>query len=150
MKNYFIKTLGLSPKGASDLQKASFWVAIVNFILMGTSGMIFYFLEESLAPVLEGKSPQFQVLTYVIFTVVLLFFLFFEYYFAYNGSYLAAYSESATKRITLAECLRKLPVSFFGKKDVSDITTTIMADVAELETSFSHYIPSLFGSLAPP
>lgn len=62
------------------------------------------------------------------------------------GLYLT-YVESGVRRITLAEQLRKIPLSFFGKKDLADLTSTIMADCTYLEQSFSHFIPELAGSV---
>ena len=64
-------------------------------------------------------------------------------YFQYNATYFATYTESGVRRITLAERLRKIPLSFFGKKDLADLTSTIMADCTFLEQSFSHFIRSL-------
>ena len=68
-------------------------------------------------------------------------------YFQYNATYLATYVESGVRRISLAEQLRKIPLSFFGKKDLADLTNSIMGDCATLETAFSHYVPALAGSL---
>ena len=68
-------------------------------------------------------------------------------YFQYNATYFATYTESGVRRITLAERLRKIPLSFFGKKDLADLTSTIMADCTFLEQSFSHFIPELAGSI---
>ena len=62
-------------------------------------------------------------------------------------TYFATYTESGVRRITLAERLRKIPLSFFGKKDLADLTSTIMADCTFLEQSFSHFIPELAGSM---
>lgn len=64
----------------------------------------------------------------------------------YNTTFLATYVESGVRRITLAEQLRRIPLSFFGKKDLSDLTSTIMADCATMETASSHFIPELVGS----
>ena len=68
-------------------------------------------------------------------------------YIQYNATYFATYTESGVRRITLAERLRKIPLSFFGKKDLADLTSTIMADCTFLEQSFSHFIPELAGSI---
>ena len=68
-------------------------------------------------------------------------------WFQYNGTYFTTYKESGTRRLTLAERLRKLPLSFFGKRDLADLTSTIMADCEVLEKDCSHFIPGLFGSL---
>ena len=71
----------------------------------------------------------------------------FTTYLQYNATYFATYTESGVRRITLAERLRKIPLSFFGKKDLADLTSTIMADCTFLEQSFSHFIPELAGSV---
>ena len=68
-------------------------------------------------------------------------------FFQYNATYFATYKESGIRRITLAEHLRKIPLSFFGKKDLADLTSTIMADCTFLEQSFSHFTPELAGSI---
>lgn len=67
-------------------------------------------------------------------------------YIQYNTTFLATYVESGVRRIALAEKLRKIPLSFFGKKDLSDLTSTIMADCAQMETASSHWIPELVGA----
>ncbi|MFI3174285.1 MAG: ABC transporter ATP-binding protein [Bacillota bacterium] len=147
MRNYFKTMLGLSEKGATDLMWAIFWATAVNFFLLGTSGVLYLFLKDSVFVALDGGQPQFQIGLYVGYIALLVLCIFVSYYFAYNTSYMSAYYESANKRVTLAETLRKLPLSFFGKKDLSDITTTVMTDAAELEHMFSHFVPSLVGSI---
>ena len=67
-------------------------------------------------------------------------------YIQYNATFLSTYVESGVRRVTLAEKLRKIPLSFFGKKDLSDLTSTIMNDCAQMETASSHFIPELFGA----
>lgn len=69
-------------------------------------------------------------------------------WFQYNGTFFATYIESGVRRISIAEKLRKLPLSYFGKRDLADLTSTIMNDSAVLETAFSHFIPELVGSVA--
>lgn len=148
MKLYLKNLLGLSEKGARDLVLAGITATLVNLTLMASSAVLYSFLLDSLEPALSGETPSFSFLFYGVYVFVLVIFIVLSYYFAYNYSYMSAYKESATKRITLAETIRKLPLSFFGKKDLSEVTTTIMADVAELENSFSHFLPSFMGSFA--
>ncbi len=146
MKQKFKTLFALSDKGASALIKASLWTAVNNICLMISSGLVYMFLLDSLHPVLEEKYPQFELVTYIIYLLVIVTMIFISFYFAYNSSYQSAYEESATKRITLAETLRKLPLSFFGKRDLSDLTSTIMNDATELEHTMSHFMPGLFGT----
>lgn len=68
-------------------------------------------------------------------------------WFQYNNTYFTTYEESGKRRLSLAERLRKLPLSFFGKRDLADLTSTIMSDCEVIEKSTSHFIPGLFGSL---
>ena len=69
------------------------------------------------------------------------------YYIQYNATFFATYVESGVRRLSLAEKLRKIPLSFFGKKDLSDLTTVLMADCATLESGLSHWVPEFIGSL---
>ena len=69
------------------------------------------------------------------------------HYFQYAALYLATYKESAARRVSLAETLRRLPLSFFGNRDLSDLTATMIADCSSLDQMFSHYIPQLFASI---
>ena len=79
--------------------------------------------------------------------IACLLFTFVATWFQYNGTYLATYIESGVRRVSLAEKLRKIPLSFFGKRDLADLTSSIMSDCATLETAFSHYVPALIGSI---
>ncbi len=147
MKNYLKKLFALSDGGAKDLLNASALTVLINIMIMAISSISFYFIRDTLLPVLEGEPPVYTVLTYVGFSIMFFILLLLAYYFQYNSSYVGAYDESANMRVSLAESLRKLPLSFFGKKDLSDLTTTILSDVTSMETAFSHFIPSFLGSI---
>ncbi len=147
MKKFLQKTFALTEKGASELLKASIITVFINIVIMAVSGISYYFIEDTLIPILEGKAPVYTILLYVGYAIFILMVLTILYYFQYNFSYISAYEESANMRISLAETLRKLPLSFFGKKDLSDLTSTIMGDVTMMENAFSHFIPGFFGSI---
>lgn len=106
---------------------------------------LLYFLVSDL---LYGEIAGGRIVFYVIGCILCVGLILLTTYFQYNATYLATYIESGVRRITLAERLRKIPLSFFGKKDLADLTSTIMADCTFLEQSFSHFIPELFGSIA--
>lgn len=146
MKNYFKKVFALTDKGATDLIKACVLTIIANLILMSISGFLFLFLNDTIIQSLNNDEIIFKIALYIAYGLVLLILIFISHYFSYNANYMAAYKESANKRLSIAEVLRKLPLSFFGKKDLTDLTTSIMSDTTELETAFSHYIPQLIGS----
>ncbi|WP_085832945.1 ABC transporter ATP-binding protein [Clostridium merdae] len=136
------RAFALSEKGAKDLVLGSFACFVRDLAFMFPVGLMYTLVRD----LLTGATPNTSY--YVIGVVFCLALIFITSYFQYNTTYLATYIESGVRRISLAEKLRKIPLSFFGKKDLADLTSTIMADCAYLETSFSHYIPVLFGSIA--
>lgn len=147
MKKYFQKTFAVSEQGAKDLVRASLWTATTHILLMAFNGLLYLFLKDFAVPILNGDTPVYNIVVYLGIGVLMFSAMLIAYYFQYNAAYTSAYKESANKRIGLAETLRKLPLSFFGKRDLSDVTTTIMTDTATLEQAFSHFAPELFGSI---
>ncbi|WP_099204539.1 ABC transporter ATP-binding protein [Scatolibacter rhodanostii] len=135
------RTFALSPQGAKDLVKACVACVFSNMSLMVPVGLLYSFVKD----LINQVTPNFSF--YFVGVLICLVFIFMATYFEYNATYFATYKESGVRRITLAEKLRKIPLSFFGKRDLADLTSTIMADSAFLEQSFSHYIPQLFGSM---
>lgn len=132
----------LSDKGARDMVRAFVAVTLSNLALMVPVGLLYvlasYLLEGNLS---KDKLPFFVVGIIVAFILIIL-----TTCFQYNSTFLSTYVESGVRRRSLAEKLRKLPLSFFGKKDLSDLTNTIMSDCALIETGSSHWIPELIGS----
>lgn len=147
MISYLRKTFALSETGAKNIVKASLCSAFANIAAITVATVMFVFLNSTVIPLLQGEPLIYKLGMYVIYTIVVVILLIIAFYMSYNASYFAAYEESADKRITLAEKLRKLPLSFFGQRDLADLTTTIMTDAATLEQAFSHFMPALFGSL---
>ncbi|MFI3257501.1 MAG: ABC transporter ATP-binding protein [Spirochaetales bacterium] len=147
MINYLRKTFALSETGAKNIIKASLCSAFTNIVAISVAWVMYDFLMNTVMPIVDGKALAYNIFAYIIYTAIVVALLIFAHYMSYNASYFAAYEESAEKRITLAEKLRQLPLSFFGKRDLSDLTTTIMTDAATLEQAFSHYMPALFGSM---
>lgn len=96
---------------------------------------------------MNGGVPESRFPFYIVGCILCVGLILLTTYFQYNATYFATYTESGVRRITLAERLRKIPLSFFGKKDLADLTSTIMADCTFLEQSFSHFIPELAGSI---
>ncbi len=147
MKNFIRKTFALTELGASELLKASAITVVINIAIMAVSGISFYYIQDTLLPILEGAAPVYTALLYIGYAIFIFLLLCVLYYFQYNFCFISAYDESANMRISLAETLRKLPLSFFGKKDLSDLTTTLLTDVAMMENAFSHFIPNFIGSI---
>lgn len=134
----------LSEKGAKDLIKGCIACMFQNISFMFPVSLLYFLVSD----LLYGEIAGGRIVFYVIGCVLCVGLILLTTYFQYNATYLATYIESGVRRITLAERLRKIPLSFFGKKDLADLTSTIMADCTFLEQSFSHFIPELFGSIA--
>ncbi len=132
----------LSDKGAKAMIQAFVSVAISNLVLMFPVGLL-YVLASYL---LEGSLPKDKVTFFTVGVIAALLLIAVTTYIQYNATFLSTYVESGVRRRMLAEKLRKLPLSFFGKKDLSDLTNTIMADCALIETGSSHWIPELVGA----
>lgn len=131
----------LSEQGAKDMIKAFVSVTVSNLVLMIPIALLYYMVKDYMEGNLAGKGIWY--LTGIVVTFVLIAV---TTYIQYNATFLATYIESGVRRITLAEKLRKIPLSFFGKKDLSDLTSTIMADCAQMETASSHFVPELVGA----
>ena len=131
----------LSKQGASDMIKAIISATISNIILMVPVALLYYLVRDYMAGNLGDK-----VLFYVAGCLITFVLIGISTYIQYNATFLSTYVESGVRRVTLAEKLRKIPLSFFGKKDLSDLTSTIMNDCAQMETASSHFIPELFGA----
>ena len=131
----------LSKQGASDMIKAIISATISNIILMVPVALLYYLVRDYMAGNLGDK-----VLFYVAGCLIAFVLIGISTYIQYNATFLSTYVESGVRRVTLAEKLRKIPLSFFGKKDLSDLTSTIMNDCTQMETASSHFIPELFGA----
>ncbi|PIF05671.1 MAG: ABC transporter ATP-binding protein [Draconibacterium sp.] len=143
------KRLALSEKGAKDFLKGVFFTTLQDISLMLPAAFIFLFLDDYLRPVLHPSSTTTinGLWYYVLFGIGFLLIMYVIAIFQYRSTYTSIYEESANRRISLAEKLRKLPLAFFGEKNLSDLTSTIMDDSTELEHTFSHAVPQLFASI---
>ena len=137
------KKYALSEQGAKDLIKGCLACALQNISFMFPVALLYTLVQDLLHGVTSGRGIFYTVGCTACVGLILL-----STWLQYNATYFATYRESGVRRITLAEKLRKLPLSFFGKKDLADLTSTIMADCTFLEQSFSHFIPELFGAIA--
>lgn len=144
MLKFIQKRFALSPKGAKDFVKGIFFTTLLDLALMLPAGFVYIFLEDYQ----KNRGLQANGLNYYL--LLALFFMIVMYLiaiFQYRSTFTTVYDESANRRIGLAEKLRKLPLAFFGEKNLSDLTATIMEDCTELEHTFSHAVPQLFASI---
>lgn len=133
----------LSERGAKDLIQGIIACAVQNISFMFPVGLLYFFANDLLN---DGIKPE-KIWFYIAGCIIALALIFAVTYWQYNSTFLATYVETGTRRITLAEKLRKIPLSFFDKKDLADLTSTIMADSTYLETAFSHFIPPFIGAM---
>ncbi|MFQ7523344.1 MAG: ABC transporter transmembrane domain-containing protein, partial [Terrisporobacter sp.] len=147
MTAYLKNKFALSDKGAKNLVKAIWSCTFLYISFMFPVGLLYLVLRALLAPYVGITAKLQPLIVYVGISVVLIGIIGIFQYIEYNATFLASYEESANKRISIAERLREIPLSFFAKKDLSDLTTTIMSDCAGLEKAFSHFIPELLGAV---
>lgn len=133
----------LSDNGAKGMIKAFVAVTLADLVLMLPVGLL-YMLSSYL---LDGGLPREKFGFFIIAIIAVLILIALTAVFQYRSTFLSTYIESGVRRRTLAEKLRKIPLSFFGKKDLADLTNTIMSDCSLIETGSSHWIPELVGSI---
>ena len=131
-----------SPEGARGLVTGVLACALQNISFMLPTGLLYFLVRDLLAGAAAGRTGFYVCGCIVCFALILL-----ATWFQYNSTFFTTYKESGKRRLALAERLWKLPLAFFGKRDLADLTSTIMADCEVLEKTCSHFIPGLFGSL---
>ena len=148
MLNTIKKRFALSTQGAKDFCKGTFFTVLLDIALMLPAVFVFLFLEDYLRPVFTpSASVTHGILYYSLLGLAFMIVMYIIAVLQYRSTYTTVYDESANRRISLAEKLRKLPLSFFGEKNLADLTATIMDDCTDLEHTFSHAVPQLFASL---
>ncbi len=144
---YFQDRFGLTEKGSNNLLKGIIYTALQNISLMFPVGLYALLLYIWINPLIGGKviDPNLGMFVLCILVILGIIFAFSwkQYHFVFNTTY----RESENRRINLGENLRKLPLSFFERRDLADLTATIMNDCTDLEHVFSHAIPQLLGSI---
>ena len=137
------KRYALSEQGAKDLVKGCIACVVQNLSFMAPVSLLYALVRGLMAGGVQGSAAALYAAGCAACAALILL----TTYWQYNATYFATYVESGVRRIALAERLRKIPLSFFGKKDLADLTSTIMADCTFLEQSFSHFMPELAGAI---
>lgn len=147
--NSIIKTLqykyALSENGAKDMVRAFAACTFSDLVLMIPAGLLYQFIDTVYTA--DAPISGSQILFFGIGILVCLALICLSTYIQYNCTFFSTYKESGIRRLSLAEHIRKLPLSFFGQRDLTDLTNAIMNDCATLETASSHWIPELIGSV---
>ena len=133
----------LSTQGAKDMIKACISVTVTNISLMMTAGVLYTLIRDLLTDNLTSDRLPF----YIIWSIAVLILIAVTNFIQYNMTFLTTYKESGVRRTAIAERLRRLPLSYFGKKNLSDLTQNILGDCAQIETASSHWIPEIIGAL---
>ena len=147
MINYFMKKYAMSQTGANNLRKAVFSRTILNLTKMFPPMIAFMFIFQSLSDMDTAEeaialTPQ----NYVLIILAMLFVMFFVARWDYTRLYTNVYSESANVRVDIANRLKKLPLSYFGKRNISDLAATMMGDMSLYEEIFSHAVPHIYAT----
>ena len=141
----FKRKYALTEKGVQNVKKGTFWTVIVNIVVMGGVSVL-YLLMKDLMAVFIGNQTEMNTITILILLVVFVFLSFVTHLQQYTATYGLVYGEVKATRIALAEKLRQLPLGYFNKKDIADLTETIMGDVNRMEHVWSHVLGYLYGS----
>lgn len=138
-----MKRYALTKQGAVEFIKCTAITTLQNIMLMVPVALMYYLAAD----MINGNVPVNHRYTYIIGCVIILIVFGIVFYLQYNSSFFSTYKESEHRRINIAEKLRTLPLSFFGKKDLADLTSTILGDCTVLEHNFSHVMPQFFGAM---
>ncbi|MDE7071369.1 MAG: ABC transporter ATP-binding protein/permease [Clostridia bacterium] len=139
-----MKKFALSREGAKGFVWAVVACVVQDISFMFPVGLLYFLVKDFLS---GNPIPTLHYYLYGFGTLGALLLIFFTAWWKYNATYFSTYKESGVRRIRLAEKLRKLPLSFFGKKDLADLTNTVMGDCATTEQMMSHYVPQFWGSI---
>ena len=142
MKKWLKRRFALSDEGASAIITGSIETALQNISFMLPVGLLFLLIQD-----LMNDTMREHTVIYLAGSIICCLIILIISHFQYNSTYMATYVETGKRRITLAEKLRQIPLSYFGKKDLADLTTSIMNDCDVLEKSQSHFVPPLIGSM---
>ena len=140
----FRKKYALSEAGEANVKKGTFWTVVTNLLVMAGVGLLFMLMQGFMATLTEG-APLPAVLPYIVGVVAFLALSFFTHLQQYHYTYSLVYDEVGLVRTSLAERLRKLPLSFFAHRDLAELTETMMSDVDRLEHVWSHVLGYLYG-----
>ena len=146
MISYFMKRYAMSEKGAINLKKAILSHTLVNLTKLFAPMIAFMFLFQHIGILKGVESYNFTPIHYIVLIVVMTIVMFLIAKWDYVRLYTNVYNESANSRIDIAERLKKLPLSYFGKRDLADLAETMMNDMNLYEDIFSHAVPHIYST----
>ena len=141
----FQRKYALTDQGVKNTKHGTFWTVVVNLLMMGGMGILYLLMSKYMATLTDGAPlPNAAVFLLLVLAFVVLSLA--THLQQYRATYGLVYREVKTVRVGLAERLKKLPLGYFGKRDLADLTETIMGDVNRLEHVWSHCLGYLYGS----
>ena len=141
----FQRRYALTDRGVDNIKKGTLWTVVVNLVVMGGVGILYQLMARLMDTLTDG-APLPGVSMFLPLVLAFLLLSFFTHYQQYQATYGLVYGEVEAVRIGIAERLRKLPLGWFGKRDLADLTETVMGDVNRLEHVWSHCLSYLYGS----
>ncbi len=141
----FQRRYALTDQGVQNARKGTFWTVIVNLVVMGGVGILYRIMDGFVSTLTDGRRLP-SMLPAIMLVVIFAMLSFITHMQQYKATYGLVYDEVRATRLNLAERLRKLPLGYFGKRDLADLTETIMGDVNRMEHVWSHVLGYLYGS----
>ena len=141
----FQRKYALTDQGVKNAKKGAFWTVIVNLVVMGGMGIL-YLLMYGLMGTLTDGAPLPGPALFLGLVIAFVILSFVTHLQQYHATYGLVYNEVKSTRLSLAERLRKLPLGYFGKRDLADLTETLMGDVNRMEHVWSHVLGYLYGA----
>ena len=141
----FQRKYALTDQGVRNTKKGAFWTVIVNLVVMGGMGIL-YLLMYGLMGTLTDGAPLPGPALFLGLVIAFVILSFVTHLQQYHATYGLVYNEVKSTRLSLAERLRKLPLGYFGKRDLADLTETLMGDVNRMEHVWSHVLGYLYGA----
>ncbi len=141
----FQRTYALTDQGVKNTKRGTFFTVITNLVVMAGTGIL-YLVMGNFMETLIGESAVTNILVPILLIIAFLLLSFITHYLQYKATYGLVYGEVKTTRLHLAERLRKLPLGYFGKRDLADLTETLMGDINRMEHVWSHVLGYLYGA----
>ena len=141
----FQRTYALTDQGVKNTKRGTFFTVITNLVVMTGTGIL-YLVMGNFMETLIGESAVTNILVPILLIIAFLLLSFITHYLQYKATYGLVYGEVKTTRLHLAERLRKLPLGYFGKRDLADLTETLMGDINRMEHVWSHVLGYLYGA----
>ena len=141
----FQRKYALTDQGVKNTKQGTLFTVIVNLVVMGGMGILYLLMTRFMGTLTKGV-PLPNAITFILLTIAFVVLSLITHMQQYRTTYGLVYGEVKAVRISIAERLRKLPLGYFGKHDLADLTETIMGDVNRLEHVWSHCLGYLYGS----